>query len=142
LDLTAPLRQISAAVAANPLRLAGHSLEIVLQIRREDLGRQSTLREHDHLKISLEEFRRHAARLAQVRPPDSELMIDDWRIDEDEELLSARRAALSDELERALGEPLGQLLRIRNRRRGADKDRVGPVVAADATQSSQHIAQM
>ena len=36
-------------------------------------------------------------------------MVDDRRIDEHEELLAARRAAPLDELERLLGEPLGQL---------------------------------
>ena len=69
-------------------------------------------------------------------------MVDDRRVDEDEELLAARRAALVDELERLLGEPLGQLARVRNRRRRAEEDRVRSVVPADAAQPPQHVAQV
>ncbi len=79
---------------------------------------------------------------AEIRTADAELMVDDRRVDEDEELLAARRAALVDELERLLGEPLGELARVRNRRRRAEKDRVRSVVPADAAQPPQHVAQV
>ncbi len=71
-----------------------------------------------------------------------ELMIDDRRVDEDEELLAARRAALLDDLERLAGQPLGELLRVGDRRRRAEKHRVRSVMPADALQPPQHIAQM
>ena len=58
---------------------------------------------------------------AEIRAADAELLVDDRRVDEDEELLAARRAALVDELERLLGQPLGQLARIGDRRRRADE---------------------
>ena len=88
-------RQVAAAVAADPLRRRPAPLEVVLQIRRQDLGGQAALREHDELQVSLQELRRDAARLAQIRAADAELMVHDRRIDEHEELLAARRAALS-----------------------------------------------
>ena len=100
LDLPPADRQVAAAIAANPFGRAGRRLEVVLQIGRQDLGRQPALREDDQLQVALEEFRGDPARLAQVRAPDAELMVDDRRIDEDEELLAARRAALLDQLER------------------------------------------
>ena len=78
----------------------------------------------------------------EVRAPDAELMVDDRRVDEDEELLAARRAAPVDELERLLGEPLGELARVRDRRRRAEEHRVRPVVAADAPQPPQHVAEV
>ena len=78
----------------------------------------------------------------EIRAADAELMVDDRRVDEDEELLAARRAALVDELERLLGEPLGELARVGNRRRRAEKDRVRSVVPADAAQPPQHVAQV
>ena len=69
-------------------------------------------------------------------------MVDDRRVDEDEELLAARRAALVDQLERLLGEALGQLARVRDRRRRAEEHRVRSVVPADAAQPPQHVAQV
>ena len=78
----------------------------------------------------------------EIRPPDPELMVDDRRVDEDEELLAARRAASIDELERLLGQALGQLARIGDRRRRAEKHRIRPVVPADPPQPPQHVAEM
>ena len=69
-------------------------------------------------------------------------MVDDRRVHEDEELLAARRAALVDQLERLLGEPLGQLARVGDRRRRAEEHRIRSVVPADAAQPPQHVAQV
>ncbi len=77
-----------------------------------------------------------------VRPADAELPVHDRRVDEEEELLAARRAALVDQLERPLGQPLGQLARVGNGRRRADEHRVGPVVPADAAQPPQHVREV
>ena len=93
-DLAAALRQIAAAVAANLLRRARRRLEIVLEIRRQDLGRQPALREHDRLQLALQELGGDPPRLAKVRPPDAELRVHDRRVHEEEELLATRRAAL------------------------------------------------
>src|SRR6185503_6131175 len=132
LDLTAPLWQVATPIPANLVLRARLPAEIVLQVRRQDFGRESALREHDQLQLPLEEFRRDAPGLGEVRPPDAQLLVDDRRVDEQEELLAARRAALGDELERLLHERLGELLRVGNRRRGADERRIRSVMAADA----------
>ena len=68
--------------------------------------------------------------------------VDDRRVDEQEELLAARRAALVHQLERLLGEPLGELARVGDRRRRADERRVRAVVPADALQPPQHVREV
>src|SRR5436309_5584298 len=69
-------------------------------------------------------------------------MIDDRRVDEDEELFAARCAALIHELEGLLGEPLRQLARIRDRRRRAQKHRVGTVMTTHTAKPPQHVTEM
>ena len=69
-------------------------------------------------------------------------MVDDGRIREDEELVAPGRAASLDQLERLLGQPLGELARVGDGRRRAEKDRVRTVVPADSPQPPQHVAQM
>ena len=102
-------RKVAAPVAANTLWRPRRIFEIVLQIRRQDLGGQAALREHDQLQVAFEEFRGNAPRFAQIGASNAQLMIDDRRIHEHEELLAARRAASLDELERLFGEPFGEL---------------------------------
>ena len=68
--------------------------------------------------------------------------VDDRRVDEEEELLAARRAALVDELERFPGQPFGQLARVGDRRRRTDEHRIRSVVAAHALQPAQDVRQM
>ncbi len=142
LDLPAPVRQIAAPIPPHHIVRARRPLYRVLQVARQDLGDEPALREHDDLQAAPEELQRHPPRFLGVRPADAELLVDDGRVDEEEVLLAARRAALLDQLERPLGEPLGQLLRIGNRRRRAHEDRVGPVVAADAAQPPQHVREV
>ena len=79
---------------------------------------------------------------ARVRAPDAELAIDDRRIDEEKELLAARRAALVDQFERVADEALGQLPRIGDRRRRADERRIRSVVAAHAAQPPDDVRQV
>ena len=142
LDLAAAQRQVAAAIAAHLLGRARRALEVVLQIRRQDLGRQPALAEDDQLQLPLEELPGDAARFGEVRAPDAELAVDDRRVDEEEQLLAARRAAFLDERERLLGQPLRQLARVGDRRRRADEDRVGSVVPADALHAPQHVGEV
>src|SRR5690606_41981207 len=102
-------RQIAAAIPANHLGSARRPLERLLEIRRQNLGRQPALREDDRLQPALEELTGDATRFGEIRTPDAELGVDDRGIDEQEVLLAARRAALLDERERLADEPLGQL---------------------------------
>ena len=142
LDLAPPVRQVAAAVAADHVRLAGRALVRVLQVPRQDLGREPALREHDHLQALVQELEGHRPRLRDVRPADAELPVHDRRVHEDEPLLAARRAALLDQLERPFGEALRQLHRVGDRRRRADERRRRPVVLAHAAQPPEHVPQV
>ncbi len=142
LDLAPPVRQVAAAIAADHVGRSRRPVKRILQVGRQDLGRQPALREHDQLQVALEELERDAARFGEIRAADPELRVDDRRVDEQEELLAARRAALVDQLERPPGQPLGQLARIGDRRRRADEDRIRAVVPADALQPPEDVRQM
>ena len=106
-------------------------MKCVLQIGGQDLDRQPALREQNQLQVVLQEFERDAARFGEIRAANPELRVDDRRIDEQEELLTPRRAVLFDQLEWTARQPLGQLARVGDRRRRADEDRIGSVMAAD-----------
>ena len=142
LDLAPPVRQVPAAVAADHVRLARRALVGVLEVSRQDLGREPALREDDHLQAFVQELEGHRPRLRDVRPADAELPVHDGRVHEDEPLLAAWRAALLDQLERTLGEALRQLDRVGNRRRRADERRRRPVVFAHPAQPAQHVPQV
>ena len=73
LDLAAPIRQVAAAIAANHVGRARRTVKRVLQVRRQDLGRQPALREHDQLQLALQELERDAPRFGQIRAADAEL---------------------------------------------------------------------
>src|SRR5262249_13659050 len=73
LDLTTVVGQIAAPVATDTIRGAWHSPEVVLQIRRENLGGQAALRKHDELKVAPEKFTGDAPRFHQVRAPYAQL---------------------------------------------------------------------
>ena len=71
LDFPPAMRQIAAAIAANPLSFAGLAFEIILQICGQDLGRQPALREDDQLQVALQKLGRNAPRFAEVRAADA-----------------------------------------------------------------------
>ena len=142
LDLAPPVRQVAAAVPADHVRRARRALERILQIRRQDLDREAALREQDQLQVVPQELERDPAGLGEVRPPDAELRVDDRRVDEQEELLAARRAVLLDQLERTAGQPFGQLARVRDGRRRADEDRIRAVVPADALEPPEDVREV
>src|SRR4029453_5418989 len=90
LDLAAAQGQIAAAVAADDVLAARVRRKLVLEVRRQDLRRQAALREDDQLQAALQEFDRDAARFGKIRPADAELGVDHRRVDEEEELFTAR----------------------------------------------------
>src|SRR4029453_13966907 len=114
-DLAPSLRQIAAPVPANLFVRSRWAAEIVLEIRRQDLGRKTALREHDRLQLALQKLGREPAPFPQIRPADAELRVDNRRVHEEKELFTTWCAALRHELEGLLDERLGQLARIGNR---------------------------
>ena len=99
LDLTTTVRQVAAAISADDVRGTRRPVKGVLQIRRQDLDRETALGEDDQLQVVLEELERDPARFGEIRTADAELRVDDRRVHEEEELLAARRAALLHQLE-------------------------------------------
>ena len=75
--------------------------------------------------------RSRAGEFRQIRTSNPELRVDDRRIDEEKELLAARRAAFRHQLERLPDERLGQLARVGDRRRRAYERRRRTVMPAD-----------
>ena len=124
LDLPAAVGKVPPAIPADEVLLAGPRRQRVLQVGCEELGGQTALRKHDDLQPALEELEGDPPRLREIGAPDPELLVDDGRVDEHEELLPPRRAAVLDELEAAPGQALRQLPRVGNRRRRADEHRV------------------
>ncbi len=55
-NLATPARQIAAPVAANDLIVGRRTAEIILEVGRQDLSRQTALREHDCLKVPAQEL--------------------------------------------------------------------------------------
>src|SRR5262249_21303258 len=108
---------ISATISANLVAGARRSVEILLQIRRQDFGCQAALSEDDQLELPLEKLRCDSPRLGDVRTPDAQLLVDDRRIHEEEALLPAGRTALLYELEWPLRQRFGKLSRICDGRR-------------------------
>jgi len=70
---------------------------------------------------------------------DPEARVHHRRIDEDQDLLAARRARAVDDHDVVLDVPPCELLRVRDRRRGEDEDRVRAVERADPAQPAQDI---
>src|SRR4029434_4643492 len=91
---------------------------------------------------ALHELRGDATRFRQVRPADTQLLVDDRWVHEQKELLATRCAALRHELERLLDERFGKLARIGDRGRRADERRRRSVVLTDAAQTTQDVRQV
>ena len=77
--------------------------------------------------------------LQQAGAAQAQLTVDDRRVVEDEVALALGGAVMVDQRDRRLDQPLGQLLRVCQRRRGAKEVRVAAVEAADALQAAQHV---
>src|SRR5204862_5326233 len=102
----------------------GWPVKGILEVGREDLDRETALREQNQLEVVLEELERDATGLRKIGPADPELRVDHWRVHEQKELFAPRRTALLHQGERPAGQAFGQLARVRDRRRRADEHRV------------------
>ena len=139
LDLAALQREIAAPVAADDALRPRLRLERLLEVRDEHLGREARRREHDRLQALREERERDVARRVERRLADPELAVDDRRVVDREVALAARRAAAVDERHLALGERLGELLRVADRGRGADELGLRAVELAQPPQPAEDV---
>src|SRR5690606_12873931 len=115
LDLAALLRQVAAAVAADRLR-PELLLHQILQIGEQYFDPDAAAREYDRLNALLQQQRSEPLRFEHARLADAELMIDNRWIIENEMLLPRRCPVVVNERDRFADEPLGMLLRVRDRR--------------------------
>ncbi len=142
LDLAALVRQIAAAIAANRFRFARPVGISLLQIRQQQLGVQTRIREHDRLQLMFQEFLRHTRGFVDVAAADSQRAIHHRRIVENKSLLRGRRAIRVEHLNACFQKPRCKLPRIRDCCRRADELRLTPVKSGDPSQSAQHVAQV
>jgi hypothetical protein len=117
LDLASLEGQVSASVAADDALGPRLRLERLLQVGDEDLGGEARRGEHDRLQALREEGERNVAGRVEGRAPDPELSVHDRRVVDREVALAPRGPALVDEGHLALGQGLGQLLRVPDRGR-------------------------
>src|SRR5580704_18655189 len=96
LDFTPLSRQISPAIAANRLGLAGLWSIGLLQISEQELGVQAAIGKHNGLKFSQEELFGHARRFGQIAAPDAEIAVDHRRIVKNEKFFGRWLAIFFD----------------------------------------------
>src|SRR5262249_38568208 len=96
----------------------------------------------ERLLAAFDEFGRDPAGLMQITAPDSELLIHDGWIVEDEVFGAAGRAILIDKLEGGFGQCFGELLWISYRGRATDELRLRPVKFANAPKPPNEVGQV
>ena len=117
----------------------GRRRERLAQVAGEHLDRRARAREGDGLHPAADQPFGEALAGEERRAADSELLVGDRRVDDEDVLASRRGAVVVDQLHRGLEHPLGELPRIGDGGAGADEGRVGAVVAADASQATDHV---
>src|SRR5207245_2491719 len=142
LDRAAAIRQIAAAIAADDPAIARLVRDVSLDGAEQDLGRQPALREHDRRDPLPEEAGGDLRRLAEVRRANAELGIHDRRVVAHEELVPRGRAALRDLFHALADDPLRQLSRVADGRRGHDELWRRAVVAAEAAQATNDVGEV
>ena len=139
-DLAPFLGQIAAAVAAHTSRQL--RIEIILQIRQQNLGRQAAVGEHQRLLAAVEQLPRDAPRLVQISAADAQRAVHHRRVVKHHEFLTRRRTVVVHQVERQTRKRFRQLLRIGDGRRAANELRRRSVKFANAFQAPQQIRQM
>ena len=142
LDLPPLLRQVSAAVAADPVAPVGSGLDVLLQVLDEHLGLGPGAGEHDRLQVALQETPGDPARLAHRRAADSEFGIHHRGVVEQEEAFRPGGAAPFHEGDGTFGEPLRQLARVGDG--GGTENELGrrAVVGAHPAEPAEQVGQM
>jgi len=117
-------------------------LDLVFQIRDENLCAQAAGGENDRLEAAFQERSRDPPRFVDIRAADTELLVHDRRVVENEVLFAPRCAAPVDEVRGAHDELFGELFRIGDGRGGANELRIRPVEPADAAQATQDVREV
>ena len=140
LSIASLARQIAAAIGEHPRRSARVAIEDVFEVLGDHLDHQPRAREDDVLQPGLGRHPRDAGGLRARRGADAEVRIDHRRIPQQQMALALRRAAVGDRHHRRADQPLGQLGRIGDGRRGEDELRPDPIELADPLQPAEDIS--
>ena len=106
----------------------------------DQLGRLAALREAERPQAALDELRHQPRRLAERARADAELLVEQRRVPERDRPLGPRRGIVLDDGEVDPDERTAELRRVRDRRRGEQELRIGPVDARHPAQPAQHVA--
>ncbi len=136
LDLAALLRRVAGPVGRDPvgelavtLVLEAHLCEAL-----DQLDPAAAAQEADRPHAGGDEVGEQLGRLRERRAPRPEVLVDQRRVPDPDPPPGPRRAVRVDQGERLPDEPLGELDRVRDRRRGEDEPRVRAVDSRDAAQ--------
>ena len=139
LDRVPLVRQVAAAIAADRVRMARRGSERLAQVAGEHLDRGPRPGEGDRLDATADEPLRQPLRRQERGAADPELLVGDRRVDDEDVPAAGWRAVVVDQLDRRLEHALRQLGGVGDRGAGADEDRVGAVVGADAPQAPDDV---
>jgi hypothetical protein len=138
-DRAALERKVPAPVAPDHSLGPRLRLQGLLQVGDQHLGGKPRGSKDDRLQALRQEGQRHVAGRVQGRLADAERAVHDGRVVDGEVPLAARSPALVDERHLALGERLGQLLRVADRGRRADELRPRAVELAQPPQPPEDV---
>ena len=119
--------------------MAGRRRERLPQVAGEHLDRRPRPSEGDGLHAAADQPLGQALPGEECRAPDAELLVGDRRVDDEDVLATRRGAVVVHQLDRRLEDALRQLARVGDGGAGADEDRVGAVVVADAPQAADDV---
>ncbi len=141
LDLAPLLRRVAAAVGGDPrrqLRLAARR-QAVAGEALDQLDPAPALEEADRPHAVRDQLGEQLRRLRERRAPRAARLVDQRRVPHRDLAPGPRRAVVVDQLERLADQPLGQLDRVGDRRRGEQEARLGAVGARHPPQPPQHV---
>ena len=138
LDLAALRRRVARAVRRQP---RGHRrLDPLGREAVDQLDRLAALREADRPQPVRDEVGQQARGVAERAGADAELGVDQLRVPERDRPLRRRRGVAVDHRRRLAEQRLGQLRRVRDRRRGEHELRLRAVDAGQPAQAPQDVA--
>ena len=141
LDLAPLLRRVAAAVGGDPLRqlrLAA-ALEVFAGEALDQLDPAPAFEEADRPHPLGDQLGQQVGRLREGRAPRPGRLVDQRRVPHRHLAPGPRRAVVVDQLERRPDQPLGQLDRVGDRRRGEQEARLRAVGARHPAQPPQHV---
>ena len=136
------LRQVAATIPADHALRGRPLLDRILQIGDQNFGSQPVIGEHERLLTALDRLDRDPPAFVQIAAANPQLPVHHRRVVHHKKLLARRRAIHIHQRKRLGADLLGQLLRIRNRRRTADVLWLRSIKLTQPAQAAKDIRQM